>query len=50
MSSKVQVSEIVQHRNPEDVWIVVNGKVYDMTRFAPLHPGGSEGQISGVFY
>ncbi|KAJ9642674.1 hypothetical protein H2204_002322 [Knufia peltigerae] len=42
MSSKVQVSEIVQHRNPEDVWIVVNGKVYDMTRFAPLHPGGSE--------
>ena len=44
MSKKIRVSEIVQHRKPDDVWIVVNGKVYDMTNFAPLHPGGSEGQ------
>ena len=39
--NKVSVSEVAKHANPDDCWIVVNGKVYDLTKFAPDHPGGA---------
>ncbi|KAF2100944.1 putative mitochondrial cytochrome b2 [Rhizodiscina lignyota] len=39
---KVSVDEIRQHASPESCWIVVDGKVWDMTEFAPDHPGGAE--------
>jgi cytochrome b involved in lipid metabolism len=32
---------VAKHASPEDCWIVVNGKVYDLTKFAPDHPGGA---------
>ncbi|KIW16075.1 hypothetical protein PV08_06126 [Exophiala spinifera] len=38
----IKASEIQKHNNVGDIWIVVNGRVYDMTRFAPEHPGGVE--------
>ncbi|KAF7520539.1 hypothetical protein G7054_g12739 [Neopestalotiopsis clavispora] len=38
----VSVLEIAKHNREDDIWIAVNGMVYDMTEFAPLHPGGSE--------
>ncbi|RYP91043.1 hypothetical protein DL770_002873 [Monosporascus sp. CRB-9-2] len=41
MSPKVSVSEISKHASPDDCWVVVNGKVYDLTSFAPSHPGGA---------
>jgi sulfite reductase alpha subunit-like flavoprotein len=34
-------SEIVMHNNDEDgYWMVIDGRVYDLTDFAQLHPGG----------
>ena len=42
MSSKVPLADVEKHIAPDDCWIVVNGKVYDLTSFAPNHPGGSE--------
>jgi L-lactate dehydrogenase (cytochrome) len=42
MARKVAASEILQHNRRDDVWIVVDGEVYDMTEFAPEHPGGQE--------
>lgn len=42
MSRQVPVSEVVLHSKPEDIWIVVNGQVYDMTEFSEEHPGGAE--------
>lgn len=27
---------------PDDVWVVVNGKVYDLSKFYKQHPGGPE--------
>ncbi|RKL43033.1 hypothetical protein BFJ72_g4446 [Fusarium proliferatum] len=42
MAEKVSVAEIRQHGTQQDIWIVVNGEVYDMTEFAPEHPGGEE--------
>lgn len=34
-------SEISKHNSLSDCWIVVNGRVYDITRYIPMHPGGS---------
>ncbi|KAJ2245775.1 hypothetical protein GGI13_005706 [Coemansia sp. RSA 455] len=34
--------EIQQHAKREDIWIVVHGKVYDVTKFLDEHPGGEE--------
>jgi cytochrome b involved in lipid metabolism len=43
--SKISVSEIDKHATADDCWIVVNGKVYDLTTFAPEHPGGPDSMI-----
>ncbi|UKZ75056.1 hypothetical protein TrVFT333_002728 [Trichoderma virens FT-333] len=42
MSRKVSTREVTQHNKRGDAWIVVDGEVYDMTEFAPEHPGGPE--------
>ncbi|KIX92181.1 uncharacterized protein Z520_12062 [Fonsecaea multimorphosa CBS 102226] len=33
-------SEISTHKTSDDCWIVVGGNVWDVTDFAPTHPGG----------
>ncbi|KAL9649303.1 hypothetical protein ABK040_014606 [Willaertia magna] len=32
--------EISKHNNEESAWLVINGKVYDVTNFVSRHPGG----------
>ncbi|KZV64424.1 acyl-CoA dehydrogenase NM domain-like protein [Peniophora sp. CONT] len=32
--------EVAKHNKPGDLWIVVDTKVYDLSRFAAMHPGG----------
>ncbi|KAF9496768.1 acyl-CoA dehydrogenase NM domain-like protein [Pleurotus eryngii] len=32
--------EIAKHNKPGDLWIVVDSKVYDLSRFGAMHPGG----------
>ncbi|KAJ2387912.1 hypothetical protein GGI23_006171 [Coemansia sp. RSA 2559] len=34
--------EIAKHYTRDDIWIVVHGKVYDVTGFLDEHPGGEE--------
>jgi nitrate reductase (NAD(P)H) len=34
------MEEVKKHNTDEDVWIVVNNKVYDCTEYLELHPGG----------
>ncbi|KAH7884527.1 acyl-CoA dehydrogenase/oxidase [Phlebopus sp. FC_14] len=36
--TREQVSE---HNKPGDLWIIVDSKVYDVSRFKDLHPGGA---------
>ncbi|KAI0346952.1 acyl-CoA dehydrogenase NM domain-like protein [Trametopsis cervina] len=35
------VEEVAQHDKPGDLWVTIDSKVYDLSRFASLHPGGS---------
>lgn len=34
--------EVARHNSPQDCWIIVEGKVYDVTGYLTLHPGGPE--------
>ncbi|CZT04767.1 related to glycolate oxidase [Rhynchosporium graminicola] len=36
----VTEEELAKHASQSDVWTVVDGVVYDLTEFAPNHPGG----------
>lgn len=33
--------EVSKHDKADDCWVVVSGKVYDVTEFVPKHPGGN---------
>lgn len=42
MLRHIPASEVMLHNKPDDIWIVVNGQVYDMSGFSEEHPGGPE--------
>ena len=35
------LTEVSQHCTPQDCWLIIHGKVYDVTSWVPRHPGGS---------
>jgi cytochrome b involved in lipid metabolism len=39
-SRKISWEEIYKHNKLDDCWVVVHGKVYDVTSWVPKHPGG----------
>lgn len=36
------MEEVRRHNNPESCWLVVRGRVYDVTSFVPKHPGSAK--------
>jgi cytochrome b involved in lipid metabolism len=40
ITQKFTREEVSKHTKPNDVWIIVNGSVYDVSRYFYLHPGG----------
>ncbi|KAM0558132.1 hypothetical protein ACHAPJ_005299 [Fusarium lateritium] len=38
----LSATEVSKHNNASDLWIVIEDKVWDVTEFAPTHPGGLE--------
>lgn len=41
---KISVDELQLHASPEKCWLLVNGAVWDLSEFAPKHPGGVDGK------
>lgn len=37
---RVTMAEVAKHNSKEDLWIVVEGKAYDLTKWFMHHPGG----------
>ncbi|KAK4147150.1 uncharacterized protein C8A04DRAFT_9184 [Dichotomopilus funicola] len=40
MSRSIPPSELANHNNIDSLWLAIDGVVYDLTEFAPTHPGG----------
>ncbi|XP_065863115.1 cytochrome b5 [Euphorbia lathyris] len=40
--------DVVQHNKIKDCWLIISGKVYDVTPFMDDHPGGDEVLLSST--
>ncbi|XP_010937875.1 cytochrome b5 [Elaeis guineensis] len=42
------MKEASQHNTQEDCWVVIDGKVYDVTKYLDDHPGGDDVLLSAA--
>lgn len=35
--------EVASHDKSDDLWVVIDGKVFDLTNYMHEHPGGKKG-------
>ena len=33
-------AEVKEHNKEDDCWTIYQGRIYDVTKYAPVHPGG----------
>ncbi|XP_017064109.1 cytochrome b5 [Drosophila eugracilis] len=45
MSKEISLATVKQHNKATDLWVVINNKVYDVTKFRLEHPGGEDSLV-----
>lgn len=45
MSKQLDGAEVAKHNSKDSLWVIIHGKAWDLTEFAPEHPGGA-----GILY
>lgn len=40
--SEYSLAEVAKHNKNDDVWVIIDGQVLDVTKFLPDHPGGEK--------
>eukprot|EP00732_Lithocolla_globosa_P004116 Lithocolla_globosa_v1_NODE_3627_length_1621_cov_4.503831.p1 type:complete len:510 gc:universal NODE_3627_length_1621_cov_4.503831:49-1578(+) len=57
MTKQLTREEVAKHNSEQSAWMIIDSKVYDVTRFAMLHPGGEQEllqhageDVTDVFY
>ncbi|KAL6497889.1 hypothetical protein OROHE_026916 [Orobanche hederae] len=48
MAKVFTLAEVSEHNTSKDCWLVINGKVYNVTKFLEDHPGGDEVLVSST--
>lgn len=41
-SGEYTLAEVAKHNQKDDIWVVIDGQVLDVTKFLPDHPGGEK--------
>lgn len=41
MAKVITMVEVASHNSTESAWVAIDGDVYDITKFIPMHPGGA---------
>lgn len=39
------LQDVANHNKDGDLWVVIDGKVYDLTTYLDTHPGGKQGML-----
>ncbi|KAH8289339.1 hypothetical protein KR054_004027 [Drosophila jambulina] len=42
MSKEISLATVNKHNTPDDLWLIIDNKVYNVTKFRLEHPGGEE--------
>jgi L-lactate dehydrogenase (cytochrome) len=44
----ITMEEVSKHNSKNDLWLVIHGKVYNVTNFLERHPGGQKPFLNGA--
>lgn len=42
MAQTFETADVAKHNKPDDLWLIVDEDVYDVTKFQDEHPGGKK--------
>uniref|UniRef100_A0A5S6QZ86 Cytochrome b5 heme-binding domain-containing protein n=1 Tax=Trichuris muris TaxID=70415 RepID=A0A5S6QZ86_TRIMR len=45
---KVTAKDLREHSTADNLWILLDGRVYNVTHYLPFHPGGRDALLSAI--
>ncbi|XP_047342629.1 cytochrome b5-like [Impatiens glandulifera] len=48
MASLLAFDDVIKHNKNKDCWVIISGKVYDVSEYMAEHPGGPEVLVSAT--